>query len=139
MIRVFCLFALVLAACSVHAETVSSAPEYEGVLHNDVDAHRASIEANGKVYWLDFQGADLYHVAERYDRERVVVHGSAGFPTAESRPVIYVDSITFRPQGREMTYNVYPQATPRGERRIYSEYRRPAVQHRTIVHEYPQY
>jgi len=136
MIRVYFLIALVLAAFSVRAETVSNAPEYDGVLHNDLDAHRASLEANGKVYWLDFQGADLYHVAENYDRERVLVHGSAGFPTSESRPVIYVDSITFRPSGRTLTYNVYPQALPRGERRIYTEYRRPPViRERRIIRE----
>jgi hypothetical protein len=140
MTRIFCLILLAcMAGAAGNLSAQNLAPEYEGILHNDSDAHRASIEANGKVYWLDFQGADLYHVAERYDRDRVIVRGSVGFPTAESRPVIYVDSITFRSRGRDVTYNVAPQALPREDRRIQTEYRRPAVRERTIIREYKQY
>lgn len=142
MSRILCLILFAFAAAAtgnVSAYDRNLSPEYEGILHNDSDAHRASLEANGKVYWLDFQGADLYHVAERYDRDRVIVRGSVGFPTSESRPVIYVDSITFRSRGRELTYNVSPQALPREDRHIYTEYRRPPVRERVIIREYKQY
>lgn len=133
MRRILSLLILAFAAGSASAAHDYRGQRYEGILHNDSDAHRASLEANGRLYWLDFQGADLYHVAERYDRDRAIVHGSVRYPAAERRPVIYVDRITFRPYGRAVTYRVTPRY---GERRYYSSYQRPVVRERTSVREY---
>ncbi len=129
MTRIIC--ALVLATSA----TAAYASQYEGVIHNDSSERRASLDAFGKLYWLDFRGVDLSDVAERYDRERVIVEGSVSFSRSASRPVLFVDKITFRPYGRALTYDLNSPGRY-VQRRYYTNYREPYVKERTIVREY---
>jgi hypothetical protein len=138
MIRIICALILAVSATGAYAYDTSFSDRgsrYEGVLHNNSSERRASLDAFGKLYWLDFRGVDLSDVAERHDRERVIVHGTVSFSRSASRPVLFVDKITFRPYGRALTYDL--NAPERYiQRRYYTTHREPYVKERTIVREY---
>lgn len=101
---------------------------FTGTLHNDRNAHRATLETATGRYLLDYQGTDLYHIGERYDREQTVVEGELIYGAYERYPVLRVDKITFRPyRGRAMTYRV---GEPQYE--YYTTYERPVRERRYV-------
>ena len=92
---------------AAHGELI----EFYGILHNNDRESRATLEANnGRLYFLNYGDYSMYEVGERYDRERVVVRGTLE-QSSYGRPVIVVDSITFRPRRNAVTY--YPRGRER--------------------------
>ncbi|HYG74229.1 MAG TPA: hypothetical protein VEK08_04415 [Planctomycetota bacterium] len=89
-------------SCAAHGTST-----FYGVLHNDSKEMRATLETSSGLYVLDYRGADLYHVGERYDREPASVTGTVRHLSNYRFPVIQVEQITFSPNGtRAVTYNV---------------------------------
>jgi hypothetical protein len=100
-----CLPLLLLAATSAQASHFDREIDYTGILHNDKDDRRTTLELDGRIYELDFQGVNLFREAERHDRKRARVIGRLSEYTYD-RPVIIVDRITFNPYGNSVTYNI---------------------------------
>ena len=115
---------------------------FTGTFHNDRKRHRSTIETDTGRYLLDFRGADLHHVSERYDRENVVVEGDVDYyaPSYGDYPVLRVNKITFRPfGGRTVTYNLGSTRyyTPSESRQYYTTYEEPVYRERRVIRERP--
>jgi hypothetical protein len=100
MVRTMLLSALLLSATA----TIAS-EEFYGLLHNNDRDLRATLETGERLYLLDYGAYSLFRTAEKYDREHVIVRGTRS-STSLGDPVIIVESITFRPRGRSITYNL---------------------------------
>jgi hypothetical protein len=105
------------SAFAAHGDAI----EYTGILHNNHRESRATLEANnGRLYFLNYGDYSMYDIAEPYDRERVVVRGTLEH-SEYGRPIIKVDSITFRPRRNAVTY--YPGGRERKTVERYTSYR----------------
>ena len=132
--RISILILTALASAAYAYERPFHGLTYEGIIHSDGAERRASPFAYGKIYRLDFRGVDLYQVTDRHNRERVIIRGRVEFPQFENRPVLHVESITFRPYGRAVTYNI--DTVERFVRRRYNTSDKPYLKERTVIREY---
>jgi hypothetical protein len=97
---------VILAGSLAFRMAGADAAELTGILHTNRDENRATLETGDGLYLLDLGSSYLLDVGERHDRERVVVRGELSYPRQASRPVVRVDSITFRPHsGSPVTYS----------------------------------
>jgi hypothetical protein len=87
----------------------STAAEFGGILHNNRRERRASLETANGIYLLNYDDyVNLYDVGEKYDHERVFVHGELELPVGRFDGVINVNSITFHPFGpRPLRYEIH--------------------------------
>jgi len=113
------LAALFFVAASAFA-AYDSVQTFDGILHNNKNEHRATLETSEGRFVLDYQGSDLYHIGERYDRVTARVTGNVISAGYARHPVLRVHSITFSPRGsRSVTYRVGAQTS------YYTRFERP--------------
>jgi hypothetical protein len=118
-------FAALLGASAFAAQDEFVKVDMQGKLHVDTKEGRATLEAGGTIYGLDFGNSDsLMRFANRHDRDSVRVIGSLDTPEGV-RPMVYVDRFEAN-DGENVSY----------EKPVQRVEERPVIREREVIHEH---
>lgn len=86
-------FVLFLCVSANAAQDEFARVEVQGMLHFDFDTHKASVDANGNKFDINFNNnRDLMRAADRFDKQIVLVSGQLSF--ADGMAVIDANRIS---------------------------------------------